>query len=272
MKFGLRKPLTLMERSKKALIVSIMVAIVAAATALAEFDPQRMQMQTPDALPTPRKEFVRRQRQLPIVDFDSKASADEKVRSKQEARASRYDRHSSQPIQEGYLISGRIWSTHWFQGISALPFDQSEVVLIGGVLEANAHLSNDKTGIYSEFAVQVKEVLKNSTKESIDAGSLVSIERFGGAVRFPSGVIQKYETTGQGMPRPGEQYLFFLKRLDTEEFSLVTGYQLDGEIVRPLDGSIVEEGKGSYPFDIYQGIDVSSFLRIVKSQAAQKLG
>jgi hypothetical protein len=216
------------------------------------------------------KQMAHRQRQLPIVDSSEKQSTDENVLSKQKAKANRYDRQSSQPIEEAYLISGRTWTTHWYKDLSALPFPQSDVVLIGGVMDAKAHLSNDKTGIYSEFGVQVEEVLKNATKDSVYPGKTVLLERFGGAVRFRSGVIQKYETIGQGMPSVGQRYLFFLKRTDDTDYSIITGYQLDGEVVSPLDGAAVEEGHGVYPFDKYQGFDVLTFLQIVKTQATQK--
>lgn len=217
----------------------------------------------------PVKERVRRERQLPIVDSSEKRSTDTNVLSRQRAKASRYDRRSSQPIAEAYLIEGRIWNTHWYKGLSALPFPQSDVVLLGGVMDAKAHLSNDKTGIYSEFGLQVEEVLKNATEDPINRGNTVSLERFGGAVRFPSGVIQKYETTGQGMPSVGQRYLFFLKRIDETTYNIITGYQLDGQVVSPLDGAVVEEGTGVYPFDTYQGFDVSTFLRIVKTEASR---
>jgi hypothetical protein len=209
-----------------------------------------------------------KQRELPIVDFSEGQSLESKASSGQKPKASRYDRQSSEPIHDAPLVSGRTWSTRWWTDLSALPFSYSDVVLIGGVLDAKAHLSNDRTGIYSEFGVQVQEVLKNSTSNPIHAGDVISLERFGGAVRFPSGVIQRYETVGQGMPTAGGVYLFFLKQMEPPDFSIITGYQLDAELVSPLDGTVVEQGNGSFPFDIYQGVDRSSFLRLARAAAA----
>lgn len=223
-----------------------------------------------------RKEVTYRERELPIVEFSSKQSGervsrseDDKDLARMKARASRYDRQSSQPIEEGHMISGRLWTSHWSRGIPALPVAESDVVLVGGVLHAQAHLSSDKTGIYSEFTVQVDEVLRDSGKASLLPGVVVSVERFGGAVRFPSGAIQRYEAVGQGMPRVGERYVFFLRRHNEMDFSIVTGYQLEGDVVSPLDGSLVEKGKGTYPFDTYQGFDSFRFLDIVRT-ATQK--
>lgn len=223
------------------------------------------------------KESKYRERELPIVEYPSKQSGesvskqqeDDKDLARMKARASRYDRQTSQPIEEGYMISGRVWTSHWSRQLPALPVTESDVVLLGGVLHAQAHLSNDKTGIYSEFNVQVEEVFRDNGKASLLPGVVVSVERFGGAVRFPSGVIQRYETVGQGMPRVGERYVFFLKRHNEMDFSIVTGYQLEGDLVSPLDGSVVEKGKGTYPFDTYQGFEGSRFLQIVRT-ATQK--
>jgi hypothetical protein len=216
------------------------------------------------------KEKPHRQRNLPIVDFAEPKPAEATLLAKQRVKASRYDRRSSQVIEEGYMIDGRKWSSHWSSDLTALPFAQSDVVLIGTVMSSKAHLSNDKTGIYSEFEVQVEEALKNALKDSNDIGATVYLERFGGAVRFPSGVIQKYEVTGQGMPGLGERYLFFLKRMDKTDFSILTGYQLDGEVVTPLDGAVVEEGNSVYPFDKYQNSAVSIFLQTARNAANRK--
>lgn len=216
------------------------------------------------------KERANRERQLPVVDFPEAPSTDANILLKQKTKANRYDRQSAQPIREAYFIDGRIWNSHWYKDLSALPFPQSDIVIIGGVTDAKAHLSNDKTGIYSEFSVQVEEVIRNSAQCPVNSGSMIALERFGGAVRFPSGVIQKYQTIGQGMPSAGQRYLFFLKHIDEADYKIVTGYQLDGQVVSPLDGAVVEQGNGKYPFDVYQGFEVTTFLQIIKTQASQK--
>ncbi len=220
--------------------------------------------------PTVSKEQTVRQRELPIVDFNAPQPTDAKMLAKRQARANRYDRHSSQRIEEAPWISGRIWTTHWYSGLSALPITDSDTVIIGRVTHAEAHLSNDKTSIYSEFNIQLEEVLKDGPNPSISVSGTVSAERLGGAVRFPSGSIQRYETRGQGMPRVGGRYLLFLKRLDQEpNFSIITGYDLSGPTVSPLDGSEVEEGTESYPFDKYRGFDGPTFLELVRAALAK---
>lgn len=217
----------------------------------------------------PVKTSLKAERILPIVDFDDpEQNSAELVR--QRTKASRYDRKNSQPIEESSNVTSRVLNNHWSEGMSPLPVSESDVVLIGSVLSAKAYLSNDKTGVYSEFRVQADEVLKS--EQSIQAGDTISVERYGGAVRFRSGYIQRYEVSGQGMPQLGQRYLFFLKRLDNEpSFKIMTGYALLGPTVMPLDGSIVEEGSQEYPFDKYQGLETSTLLQLVKTALTKNI-
>lgn len=203
---------------------------------------------------------------LPVVNFEDTEPADPKEKAKRHEINKRYDHQSGEAIKEAPYSLERIWSAHWAREVSAIPVSQSDVILIGTVVNAQAYLSTDKTGVYSEFAVDVGEVLKGIGKVS---NSIISAERFGGAVRFPSGVVQKYRTQGQGMPGPGRRYLLFLKKLDQDdEFSLLTGYELRGEKIVPLDGGN-EEGTERLPFDAYRGAQVAPFIRLVRESITQ---
>lgn len=216
---------------------------------------------------------VTKDKHLPVVDFDAEEPTTHSVRAKRRAKASRYDHNSSEIIQDAPWMSGDIvrkWTTHWDSGLSPLPIANSDAVIIGMVTEAQAHLSNDRTSIYSDFNVRVEEVLKNQENLSFPVGAVNSAERYGGAVRFRSGSILRYEVNGQGMPRVGGRYLLFLKRLDQEpNFSIVTGYDVTAQTVSPLDGSVVEEGTQLFPSDKYQGFDVSAFLELVRTEIAK---
>lgn len=211
-------------------------------------------------------------KRLPVVDYDAEEPGDLDVKAKRRAKASRYDEQTSTMIQDAPWLSGEIvrkWTTHWHIGLSALPFAESDTVIIGTVSQAQAHLSNDKTGIYSDFNVKVDEVLKKDDS-SVTVGAVLSAERYGGTVRFRSGSIQRHEVNGQGMPGVGRRYLLFLKRLDRElNFKIVTGYDITGHTVSPLDGSEVEEGTQTFPFDKYQGFDTSAFLELVRAEVAK---
>jgi len=120
--------------------------------------------------------------------------------------------------------------------VPAIPVAQSDVILVGQIMGANAFLSNDKGYIYSEFALGVETVLKNDAIAPINSDGQIIAEREGGAVRFPSGRIQQYRIYGQKMPQTGRKYILFLKRNETDpDFSILTGYELKNNQVFPLD-------------------------------------
>ena len=112
--------------------------------------------------------------------------------------------------------------------LPALPFAKSSAVIVGQITGAKAYLSNDKTGVYSVFTVQVDEVIKNSTQLSLSTGSSIEVERDGGRVRFPSGRTLLYVATN--MPQVGLRYVLFLT-----DSQILTGYELREGKVYPLD-------------------------------------
>lgn len=216
------------------------------------------------------------QKELQVADYATPESPDPKERAQRKAKGSRYDKQGSYPIEDGPDVDGSIstWSSHWSRGLPAIPAAQSDAILIGEITDAHAYLSNDKTSVYSEFTVLVEAMLKsgNNVPLSSSSPSLLSVQRLGGAVRFPSGHVQKYVTSGQGMPRVGRRYVFFLKSVGQEQdFCLITGYELRGDKVFPVDGASVEEGTQKFPFDEYRGFDASAFLTIVRNAIAETL-
>lgn len=150
----------------------------------------------------------------------------------------------------------------------AIPAAKSDVVIIGEVTKAEAFLTEDKTSIYSEFAVKIGGVLKNSTFQAINTGDLITISRGGGGVRFPSRKVMYRLFDGKPMPRVKGEYVFFL-RYDNEakDYPIITGYELiDGKVV-PLDGiqrdgQIVDELASHQS---YTGMDKTDFLNLVQT-------
>ena len=143
----------------------------------------------------------------------------------------------------------------------ALPSAQSDAVVIGEVTDAQAHLSNDRTSVYSEFTVRVEEVLKNPNQIALTPSEAIILEREGGAVRFPSGRVQRYRIAHQRMPLVGRQYVLFLKYNNQGGgFSILTGYDLRKDQVIPLDS--LDQ------FAVYKGTDKNSFLNAVRDSVA----
>lgn len=204
--------------------------------------------------------------QFPIVDYDAPEPADEKARQKRRAKNSRFDKQGmvSKPHNAGKGMS----TTHhddWEVGLPPLPITQSDVIVVGEVVSAQAHLSNNKGGVYSEFSIRADELLKNSVQPEIAADSLIVAEREGGRVRFAPDVVELSSISGQGMPREGRRYVLFLKRVDGEEsYHIVTGYELLENGVLPLD----KRGFSGSKFDVYKGMDATKFLQTLREAIA----
>ena len=203
---------------------------------------------------------------LPITDYNGSESvsalSDKAGQEPRRARSSRYDNRRPQPISELPVGTEELpMNTHWGWQLTTLPISQSDAVVIGDILDAQAHLSLDRTGIYSEFKIQIKEVLNDRTQASLFVGEQITVEREGGAVRFPSGRIQQYRVTNQFMPRVGRQFLLFLRHNeDGQDYSILTGYELRGNRVTPLDN--LEQ------FNLYKGTEQTTFLNTVREAIA----
>ena len=144
---------------------------------------------------------------------------------------------------------------HWPADFPPLPVEESTTIIVGKVTEAKAHISEDRSGVYSEVTVKVDEVLKDTT----GIGGMIVAEREGGRVRFPSGTIFRYVVHSLGVPKVNHRYLLFLKPLVDGDFSILTGYQLLDGRVEPLDVTSV------VPFAQYKASDETALFSEVRN-------
>lgn len=214
-----------------------------------------------------------KRREMPVVDFASQAN--DAAAPGRQAKGRRYNlntgadpskfRLKESDPEESYELS----SSHAPER-SAVPAAQSDAVAIGTVTAGEAHLSEDRTGVYSEFTFQVEEVLKDESEQGVNAGSAVIVERRGGAVRFASGKLLRRGSVDETMPVAGGRYVLFLRSYGRGEgLSVVTGYELRDGRVFPLDGVDLPEGMASVSqFAAYEGVAEAAFLQDVRSALA----
>jgi hypothetical protein len=208
----------------------------------------------------------------PIVDFDSQPRAGDDPRDQRGMKNRRYDKYGSVVSEPNPRMGEVISFSHWQVGLSDMPADRSDLVVEAKVTDSQAFLSDDKTGVYSEFTVRVSKVWKTTPAATVNKGDTLVTERFGGRVRYPSGKIVRYLVDGQGSPMKGKKYLFFLARAEQGNYKLLTAYELQGNKVFALDGSRVNRrGRGNWAFDKHNGKDVNGFLEEVE-QAVQPRG
>lgn len=194
--------------------------------------------------------------QFPITDYSAAITSDPKVRAKREAKGKKYNDRYGGRISES--SDGIFTIGDWEVGLPALPVSRSSAVVIGEITDAQAHLSEDGTNIYSEFVVQVQQILKNDNQVPI--GNSIAVERSGGRVRLPSGKVVTARTNHQDLPRIGRRYVLFLTHdfpsgVNTESFNILTGYEVRENRVFPLD-----KLGPKHPINSYKGADEASFL------------
>jgi hypothetical protein len=117
----------------------------------------------------------------------------------------------------------------------ALPVAESEIIVVGTIGAAQAHLSENRLNIFSEFTVTVEDVLKSNV-QGVAEGSLLTADRVGGHVQYPNGHRVLFRITGLNMPQVGERYLLFLTSThNKKDISILTAYQLTSNGAIPLD-------------------------------------
>jgi hypothetical protein len=194
--------------------------------------------------------------QFPIADYSAPLSKDPSERARREAKSKKYNSKYAPRITD--RTDQVFYISDWDVRLPALPVAKSAAIVIGEVTEAHAFLSQDQTDIYSEFSIQIEQVLKS--EDQSNSASVVIAERKGGRLRLPSGKIAISRVNHQAMPRIGGRYLFFLthsfpKGGKTEDFYLLTGYELRGGDVFPLDRPPV-----GHPILTYSGVREATLL------------
>ncbi len=169
----------------------------------------------------------------PTTDYNSSLPTDPQKQAKRQVRSKKYDK-SEWRINPNDVADSTVRVDYFDPNFPDVPVEQSDAVIVGEILNAHAYLSNDKTGVYSEFSVKVHEIVKSDG--TITPAGLIDVEREGGRVRFPSGKVHSYSIDKANMPQVGSHYILFLKRQTEEQpYHLLTGYELRGDRVYPLD-------------------------------------
>lgn len=153
---------------------------------------------------------------------------------------------------------------HWWVGLSALPVEKSDAIVIGTITTREAYLSDDETKIYTEYEIKIEEVLKDSN-DSLKINDVVPFIRYGGSVRFKSGKIQKYKIRGHGILKKNHRYLMFLNKHNGVDLFILTGYELSGNKVIPIDGQDNKDPRSALPFDKYLNADVETLLKDIQT-------
>lgn len=195
---------------------------------------------------------------FPLVDYLAPGSTDVKERARRKTRSAKYDK-SDWTVNLNTTSDTTVRVDFVDPNLPAFPISQSTAIVIGTISDSRAYLSNDKTGVYSTFNIELNEVLRNTSKSFLAAGSVIEAQREGGRVKFPSGRVHIYMTNEQNMPEVGSRYVLFLSGGEDEAvFQIITGYEFRAGKVHALD----ELSKSK----VYETADELAFLSELRAK------
>jgi hypothetical protein len=138
-----------------------------------------------------------------------------------------------------------------------IPINESSLIVIGRIGKVEAFLSNDKRGVYSEFMIEVDEVLKKDPRQQDD--KRIVADREGGVVIYSGPQRVRYGNSDQAVPVPGHSYLFFLTTDSVSpNYSILTSYELTSTGFRQM-----EMGRSLAEF---KDMSKEEFLKAIRQQ------
>lgn len=196
-----------------------------------------------------------------ITDYNAELPLDLAERKKRNRSNQRYD-NQGWVEKNPHPETGKIGRYTESEPPPTIPAQESDLIVTGRVVGAATHLSNDKSGVYSEYRVKVDQILKNSLPFDLSPGGFLKIDRAGGAVRYPHGQIVVYLDLVNDLPESGREYLLFLKSdRNSENYAVITLYELQDTKTIPLD-------RGRAADDIKR-MGKSAFVKTVKDKLSK---
>ncbi len=218
---------------ERRIIIIIPILVIATMVSMIALQGQtRDKTSTSIISPEPQNSPSLNREMFPMIEYSALQKADNK-------KAAKYDKSMSVLSSDLSKDVESVLNLHWAEKLSALPNEESSVIVIGRVVELNAHLSPSKHTVYSEINIEIEEILKNANGQIL--GKYVTAEREGGVVLYPSGFKLWHHVVGQQIPAIGSRYLFFLTNnfplvgSVKEDLYLLIAYELRKGKVFPLD-------------------------------------
>jgi len=198
----------------------------------------------------------------PIVDLQNPDTSDRVDKNTRRIKNARHDNWGTDKARPIPNVNGVVGEPERRAGFSDIPVATSDLIVEAVVSESHAFLSNDKTGIYSEFTLLISKPAKLTKGLGVNLNDRIVGERFGGKIKYPSGQITRWRTAEEGIPIIGKRYVFFLAKADQDTYKILTAYEIQGDTVSPLDGSRTEPGgrQGASIFDKHSGENLDSFM------------
>jgi hypothetical protein len=123
---------------------------------------------------------------------------------------------------------------------------EADVIVIGSIKKATAHLTDDETFVYTKYEFSVQEVLKNNPIANIEINSNIQITRPGGLIKLNNQIIRAEDLSYETLQK-NKEYLLFLR------------------FVPSVKGYVVSSPKGDFI------LDNKSFKKLTKLESPEEL-
>lgn len=213
------------------------------------------------ATPTPNNDGSEGWLKYAIVDYNAPLPANAAEREERRLKNKRYD-NQDWVFKNPHPNDGGVGLFDEKEPVTLFPVNESNLVIVGKILKATAYLSNDKSGVYSEFTIGIDQILKNDVSKKVETGNSVIADRAGGAIRYPNGQKVFYENSTKELPQVGREYVFFLTSdKKNPNYEILTLYELK-------DSSVIQLDYG-YNFDDYRNISKQNFIETVRKKISE---
>jgi hypothetical protein len=206
------------------------------------------------------KQLQARRLRFPTADYDEPDLADPKKNEARKEKKLRKNTYKLVARNSPDWQSESVASNEGELDFPALPVAESAYIVLGKVTSAEAHLSENKKNVYSEFKVSLEKVFKTASG-SVSEGTEIVVDRNGGSVKYPNGHTVVYRISGINMPLTGERYLFFLTATNPQDLSILTAYELGVKGTTPLDEWT--------HFEKYRGVTEESLIQSLRDSLAK---
>jgi hypothetical protein len=126
--------------------------------------------------------------------------------------------------------------------LSTIPWEESDIICIGKVLNIESYLSIDRTHIYTETIINVSQLLKSPKDFKISPDQTLIADQLGGAIKFKDGRVITDGTRDGFMGRAyvKGRYAFFLRRINGgKEIGILRAYEIrNGKVFK-----LTEDGR-----------------------------
>ena len=210
--------------------------------------------------PTPENSGYKDMSRYSITDYDESLPSDVGLGKKRKSANGRYD-GEGWVFRSPYPDGAGVGREDEKIPPPAIPVSESALIVIGEITESHAHMSNDKLGVYTEFTIQIKEILKNDADKTLASDQLIVADREGGYVRYPNGQKIFYESSDKALPVIWGEYVLFLTNDKlSPNYRILTLYEFKGDSIVRLD-----DGRN---FDQFKDASKKTFIDSISKKVA----